>query len=842
MQDTKLILILCREEREKNEREEYELKNPKISQLFADAKRALASVTEEEWANLPEVGDLTGRNKRARRERMQRAYAVPDSVIAAAQSAGKKDEDQKAHDQNNDQPIGQMDTSISVHDEADAKSTTNGSATNFGAIGSARGNLLASRLAQAAKDAASTKVGNDTSTVIDKNSMMTALGEKEHMEGMKNLYDIKRTRPLLESVTKANPKYAPGWISAARLEELAGNVVAARNKVLEGCQWCPKNEDIWLEAVRLHKEGNNHNAKVIAYDAIQHNSKSHRLWLAAADLEVDKMKQRTILRKAVDNMPNSVVLWKAAANLENREGAKATLQKAVEYVPQSVELWVALAQLENKENARKVINTARQKLPTSHEIWVAAARLEESVQKENNPRIQMVMNRAVDVLKDQSAQIKREDWLKEAYEAEKDGAEETCKAVVRAIRNWNVEEDGRRQTWLVEAEAAKSYGHYKTARAIYRMACEGNTSDMSLWDAAIELEEQHGTKEDVYEVLQLATNNMPKVDRFWLKLANDKWQDDPESARIVLASAFKRNPSEQLFLAAVDLEVAAKDYDTARETLRTGRQMAQTDRIWTHSIVLERNLGREDEAFDMLTEGLKIFPRSGKMWIMKGQIYEAKGMYPQAREAYNTGTRNAPKFAPLWIAASRIEMKIGVLVKARSVLERGRKENPKSDIIWAEAVRLELNANNKGAAVTIMAAAQKELPDSGLLWAERILKIEERTKRKPRALDAMRKVENNKHILGAVARLFWAERQLEKANSWFEKAIAADPDYGDSWAWYLKFLQQHGTEEKIQEVIDRCAEARPKHGEIWPQIKKDPKNFGKDAKEILKMVTKLLEQ
>ena len=47
-----------REAREKKEREEYERNNPKIQQQFADLKRALGSVTEEEWAALPEVGGL----------------------------------------------------------------------------------------------------------------------------------------------------------------------------------------------------------------------------------------------------------------------------------------------------------------------------------------------------------------------------------------------------------------------------------------------------------------------------------------------------------------------------------------------------------------------------------------------------------------------------------------------------------------------------------------------------------------------------------------------------------------------------------------------------------------
>ena len=42
-----------------------------------------------------------------------------------------------------------------------------------------------------------------------------------------------------------------GWIAAARLEEVTGRMQAARNIVMKGTEVCPKNEDVWLEAVRL---------------------------------------------------------------------------------------------------------------------------------------------------------------------------------------------------------------------------------------------------------------------------------------------------------------------------------------------------------------------------------------------------------------------------------------------------------------------------------------------------------------------------------------------------------------------------------------------------------------
>lgn len=63
--------------------------------------------------------------------------------------------------------------------------------------------------------------------------------------------DVKKARQLLKSVTSTNEKHAPGWIAAARLEEVTGRMQAARNIIMKGCDFCSKNEDVWLEAVRL---------------------------------------------------------------------------------------------------------------------------------------------------------------------------------------------------------------------------------------------------------------------------------------------------------------------------------------------------------------------------------------------------------------------------------------------------------------------------------------------------------------------------------------------------------------------------------------------------------------
>jgi hypothetical protein len=60
-----------------------------------------------------------------------------------------------------------------------------------------------------------------------------------------------QARLLLKSVITTNPHHGPGWIAAARLEEKAGKLQTARTIIAEGCEKCPSNEDVWLEAARL---------------------------------------------------------------------------------------------------------------------------------------------------------------------------------------------------------------------------------------------------------------------------------------------------------------------------------------------------------------------------------------------------------------------------------------------------------------------------------------------------------------------------------------------------------------------------------------------------------------
>lgn len=811
-----------REEREKRERDEYERQNPKISQQFADAKRALSTITDEEWAAIPEVGDLTGRNKRARQQRQQgRAYAVPDSVLAGARDAG------------------QFETSISASEGTNGSDTVDGTMTNFAQIGMAKRNVLDVHLDRAERSGQESSIdaAAGTSTTVDPKGYLTSL-DKSQVNGIANVGDIARNRTLLESVIKTNPKHAPGWVSAARLEEFAGKIVAARNLINRGCEQCPKSEDAWLEAIRLHMDGDLHNSKVIASKAIQNNPKSVKLWIAAMELENDPLSKKKVVRKALDHIPQSVALWKTASNLEeDPKDARLLLSRATEFVPLSIDLWLGLARLEDPDNARKVLNKARKAIPTSHEVWIAACRLEEQLNNVENVR--KVMKGGVKSLARESAMLKREEWITEAEKAEADGAPVTCAAIIEQTLGWDLDEDDdRKDIWMADAKDSTRRDRVETARAMYSYALRVFVNKKSIWQAAAELERNHGTRESLLQLLEKAVEACPQSDELWLQLAREKWQrGEIDEARRVLARAFNQNASENIWLAAVKLEADAKHFDQARDLLSKARQEAGTDRVYIKSAAFERELDNNDVALQLVDEGLQRYPKVAKLWMIKGQIFHAKGDIMKAREAYRRGTEAVPKSVPLWLLHSRLEEGQGVLVKARSILDRGRLANPKSEELWCESVRLERRAKNIDAANKIMNQALQALPTSGLLWSEKIMHLEQRTHRRQRALEAIKKTDNDKTLFVTVGRIFWGERKLDKAVNWFEKAIMLDADYGDTWAWFYKFLLQHGTDEKKEDVISKCVMAEPKHGEVWQRIAKDPKNAGKGVEEILKMTT-----
>ncbi|KAJ7638548.1 PRP1 splicing factor, N-terminal-domain-containing protein [Roridomyces roridus] len=778
-----------REVQEQLELAKHRAERPKIQQQFADLKRGLSAVTDEEWESIPEVGNLT----RKKRRKQERSFAVPDSVLVGDRS---KAEYENSLDDRQQQSGGF---------ETPAES---GALTNFVEIGQARDKILSLKLDQISGTATS-----GTSTSVDPKGYLTSLNSVV-LKSDAEIGDIKRARMLFDSLVKSNPKHSPGWIAAACLEEHAGRMVAARKIIKAGCEQCPKSEDVWLEAARLH---NNDDAKVILANAVQHVGQSVKVWLAAADLEHDVKAKKRVLRKALEHIPNSVRLWKETVNLESSAAdARVLLARAVEVIPLSVELWLALARLETPERAKGVLNKARKAVRTSHEIWIAAGRLLEQQAQDKTGAERDAELDAVDKtivggvreLRKYQVLLTREQWLKEAERCETEGSPRTCEAIVKATVGMEIEEEDRLDTGMVG-----------TARAILAEALRVFPGRKSLWIRAAELEKTHGTRESLDAILNRAVEHCPQAEVLWLMAAKEKWlAGDVPAAREVLERAFGANKeSEQIWLAAVKLEAENNELGVARELLVRARMVADTERIWMKSAVFERQQGQ-----------LRCGPRDS-------QILQSQGNFSAARAAFAAGLKACPKEATLWILASRLEEADGKSIKARAILEKARLVNPANDVLWAEAVGVEERSGGAAQGKAMLARSLQECPTSGLLWSMSIW-AESRPMRKARSVDALKKSADNPVIICTVARLFWAERKIEKARQWFGRAVATDPDLGDSWAWWLKFERQHGTEEHRDEVRKKCVAADPHHSLVWQSVAKDIRNTGKSTAEILELV------
>jgi pre-mRNA-processing factor 6 len=805
------------------------IERPTIADQFADLKRDLATVTAEQWDQIPEIGDYSLKLKQ--RKRAEVFTPVPDYLLHSAASR-----------------VGTNNLSNTV--VGGYETPANGMSSTIAGMGmaEARGTVLSLKL-----DKMSDSVTGQT--VVDPKGYLTDLNSL-HITSDAEIGDIQKARTLLSSVTSTNPKHGPGWIAAARVEEFAGKLVQARKIIKQGYEACPDSEDVWLEAARLNTV---ENARTILATAVRHLPNSVKIWLKAADLEVGETQKKIVLRRALEFIPNSVKLWKTAIELEGVEDARIMLSRAVECVPHSVDMWLALARLETYENARRVLNNAREAIPTEPSIWITAAKLEEA-HGATGETINRIIEKALTSLSQYQVVIDREKWLKEAEAVEASGSPLTCAAIVRHTIHLGLEEEDWRQTWLDDADACLNRPagsiSVETARAIYKRCIEVYPNKKSVWLAAAMLEKQHGTSEKLDSMLLEAVKHCPHAEILWLMAAKEKWiNGDIGSARAILVEAFDVNSnSEQIWLAAVKLEWETKEISRARMLLSKARDRASTERVWLKSALLEREVGAIPEELTLLDEAINRYPTFHKYYLMAGQACdEVLHDTDRAREYYQKGMKNCPDNALLHILLARLLEKSQGVSKGRSILELAKLKFSKNEHLWLESIRLERRHGNDRLAENLMARALQECPTSGILWAEEILTCP-KPQQKSKSVEAHKRCDNNPHVILAIGRLFDRDRKILKARKWYSRAVTLDPDFGDAWAYYYAFelknqtlsppgmtcSEKTPTEGSPEDILNKCVTAEPHHGELWTSISKQTEYRHDSIGIILKRVAEKL--
>lgn len=799
---------------------------------FADLKRALSSVSDEQWESLPEVGDLTRRNKRARllEQQQQRFYAMPDSVIAGAGSSGAGS-------------IGGG--AMNKHD-----------ITDFQTISGAKDKLLSKQL-----DSLVPQSANATTEDLQNDIIMEE-------ESNNQVADIKKGRLILSSLRKTNPYKANSWIASARLEEQAKNYTAAKNFVVEGCRKVPHNEDIWLESIHVHQKSTEGTkmCKIIVTEALKFNNTSEKLWIKAFELEnaSDVVSRRRVLMKALEFLPQNVKLWEKLIDLEEdpKDVAKL-LRKAIELCPTEWNFWIALINLSTYDESKSLLNKARKSMSDNHKVWISAAKLEEreheniSVQK-----LSTLMEKGIKKLEsnisDKSKLLSRREWLEEAAQTELEGFNKTCQAIVNNVLNIDIPSDPKEKLtiWFQEAGHFANQSRFETSNCIYQYIIEQFPNNSECWMRLFRsLKQISDLKLDrLFNYYEQAIELNPQYELFSLMYAKDKWilANDVDGAREILRTANEAIPeSEAILLAQVKLEIKTSNYKSA-ENIST--QIIESipnssPRVWYKHIHLKRvlNMKNPDSTYQksilsLCNESLERFPDSDKLYLQKGQVlhHDLKNIQ-NARETYSIGVKKCPKSIDLWLSLVRIDER-ELLIRARSTLDMAILNNPTSEELWNEKIGIERRNNDNITARQICNKALKDLPNSPLLWIQNLQMIPKMSQRKNAFLDALKQTDNSPLVLLHIGIFFWLDGKFMKAKSWFERALNSDKNNGDCWGWLFNFIEKHGSDSEkhaLLENFEKCYE-EINEGTTWNSITKKVENFEKTPTELLLLLAKQL--
>lgn len=753
---------------------------------FSQLKAGLAAVSADEWAALPDPGDITRKNKRQRLldQQTQRMYAAPDTMIAGHSALTNS-----------------------------GNSNTNNPSTN-------------------------TTSTSATSTSI-------SVADIEQWE-QSTAPDISRTRPILASLRASQPGKASLWISSARLEELAHNYSKARLLIVEGCTRVPRSEEIWLESIRLH-HSDPAACKRIVNDALRLNTYSEALWLRAVELEhpEDPGTRRKIVMKALEYLPASSGLWQMLVDLEEDDSGKKKLLDRAAELTHEWRFWLALVAVSPYQEAKTVLNRARKLLPADHRVWVAAVQLEERENPDVLPsKLLLMLGKAMKEIKKEALSDKNvSTWLEEAVAAEKHDFPKSCGAIVEAAVSLLPEED--RLSALIDL--AESYAsHIATSTAIYENITKLYPHDVSSWCALFGSLKNAGELDRLYSFYESAISLNPDLVLFYLMYAKDKWiqGNDVPGARLVLERASAVLPCEKIWLAQIKLEVKNAEFENA---LRISSQSIQLDvetpRIWYKHIHLLRFLQlqkkvSEKEVDEASQKALRLFPDSYKLYLQRSQILVDQKNHKAARDLLTVGCRKCNDVPEIHIALADIDLSLGSPARARSVLDSALLALPKSDKIYERKIRLERDQNDMVTARQLVSKALKEVSDSPLIWIQNLSMIQKLSHRKNAFLDALKLTNNAPEILTAIGVFFWLEGKFPKAKTWFDRAISADSRNGDTWGWNYCFYTKMGLEKERKKLLEQLEDSADdiNRGNTWISVVKAKENLNISPVDCIKLV------
>jgi pre-mRNA-processing factor 6 len=802
------------DEKERNKDEENKLKAEEksisssiaqISEQFEDVKKELATVSVEEWENLPESGDFTRRNKRLRTalQERQRFYRNSDMITLDLKNSATD----IALDDANAELDGDNNTSDNDNEDTSKKDDEHKDSVDLLQLTRTKDRLLETQL----------MLGNQKlNNTLDKNAYLESLNPSASQY---NIGDYKRTRKLLSKLRETAPNNPRNWIASAKLEFDAKKFKRARQLIQEGCERCPKSEEIWLTNLEMNKN-DIPTCKVIVADAIKYNFKSLKLWLKAVDFEVDNLSKTRILRKALEWLPNTADLWLAIVQFEDdKDISIKMLEKATTIIPDSFDLWVKLADMKpTNESIQTLLESTKYISKEKHYlVWLKIAKLEEK-----NTSNEVKINKYISKAFENSVFENENEWYSQAQICENEKLKLTCRSIVLKA----VEHDTSDITKLLEkAKSNYDLGYKEISDALFLFMTMKYLDNLEIWKEYLIMKRKSKDFVNLFLIYEMAIAALPRVVELYIMYCNAiiKHNEDFDKIRDILSEGITKNPkSESLWLFIIDFETKYGTSEICRDLFDSClRSLGDLSvKVWIKKSGFERRLYDYAAALETLSNAITKFPQEVILYQEKGEILIKLNEDEDAKLFFQKSIQNLSKNETLFVSlATLYRAKFNNIIKARSVLDEGLSKHPNSEIIHHSRVKLELDIDNKAHAQRLLSKAISLVPSSPLLWVDNIKLATKQQVKNMYAL-ALKKTNDHPLIILTIAKDLWKSGKIDRAYRFFNACLDKDNDYGDGYIYYYAFLLKFGTREEMKNLEDEVLNKENLHGYVWTKVLK----------------------
>lgn len=330
------------------------------NEVFGDLKPELERVSVEEWASIPEATDF--RIKKLKRlgnyqdpKAKDRFIPLPDNLLSVGsigydlQAEGFQIEDEEEKSNSQDRLL----------QAGEAREAALGLALDS----------LEKTLGKSQNQTANSVIGNSGNTVIG------------------NTGDVDKARSVLKSLLRTNPQVPSAWLAAARLEHSQGKLKLARHLLSQGCEQCPEDADLWIEAIRLTADKPAMLEKALESEA----SRLHdALWIECLRYQKTVAARLKLMQSGLQVLPKSPRLWEEYLLVVDAEERENVLEAAIQCAPQ-FNFYLELAQLllnTDLERAMALCNETAQlsKLPIEQfRLYLLINEIKERLGKELLP-------------------------------------------------------------------------------------------------------------------------------------------------------------------------------------------------------------------------------------------------------------------------------------------------------------------------------------------------------------------------------------------------------------------------------------------------------------------------